>query len=610
MPGTLTRMDQRSAGGRRRSAFAAAAFSLLFPGLGHVYLGRWSRALAWAALPILAIALAAGLLTSPGTRERLLEAVLTDAVLTGLLVFVATVLVYRLVCVLDAWRIARAGAPSGAPGAAFASIAGLLAVVLVLGGSHVAVARPVFVAMGTLASIEGPDPGDEDESFDPRLVQSLLPVTPPPTATPDASFPAEPTPTPEPTPTQGPKWDEGGRLSILLIGKDGGRPGGGSLTDTLIVVTVDTRTKQSAFISLPRDMEGVPIPRSWPAYGRYGGLYSYPVNTLYTSARINPDLWAPGAESRHKGYAALKGVLGELYGLDIDYYVSVDLRGFRGVINALGGAMIDVQSPVLDYHYPADDGLSGHMKVYVPPGIRYMDGREALAYARARKLTSDFDRADRQQRVVTSVREQVDLSALLAPGVIEDLLRTVRSYIRTDIPVNKIPKLAQLAQEIDLDERISLVLTPPTFGAECYLQAACPNDYQLVANAPRIRTAVSNVFKADRGEARTRQKLLGEGAVVHVLNGTRLANTRTTRVADALAGLGLDAIVPPVAAGRADRDDYSKTVIIAWNGAKDEMPLAGEVLARELGVKVERRDDPLATSDYTVIVGASTTPPS
>ena len=65
-----------------------------------------------------------------------------------------------------------------------------------------------------------------------------------------------------------------------------------------------------------------------------------------------------------------------------------------------------------------------------------------------------------------------------------------------------------------------------------------------------------------------------------------------------------------VAAGRADRDDYSKTVIIAWNGAKDEMPLAGEVLARELGVKVERRDDPLATSDYTVIVGASTTPPS
>jgi len=606
-------MDQRPTAGRRRSAFAAAAFSLLFPGLGHAYLGRWSRALAWAVLPILLIALVSGLWVSPGTRELLLEAVLTDGVLTGLLVLVAIDLVYRLLCVLDAWRIARMGvtgrATGNAAGAAVASVAGLVAVILVLGGSHVAVARPVMVALGTLQAIN-PGPGEEEEpSLDPALLASLQPKTPPPTATPDPSFPAEPTPTPEPTPTQGPRWDEGGRLSVLLVGTDGGRPGGGSLTDTMIVVTVDTRTKQSAFISIPRDMQGVPIPREWPAAASFGGVFPYSINLLAVTARGNPDAWAPGAERRHKGFAALKGVLGELYGLDIDYYVAVDLSGFRGVIDALGGAMIDVQIPVFDYHYPADDGHSGHMKIYVQPGIQYMGGRDALAYARARKLTSDFDRADRQQRVVTSVREQVDLSALLAPGVIEDLLRTVRSDIRTDIPVSKIPKLAQLAQEIDLDERISLVLTPPTFGSECYLQPACAGDYELVANVGRIRSAVSSVFKADREEARTRQKLLDEGAVVHVLNGSRLANTRTSRVADALAGLGLDAIVPPVAAGRADRDDYAEAVIIAWNGARDELPLAGDVLARELGVTVEQRDDPLATSDYTVIVGASTTPP-
>ena len=52
----------------RKSAFAAAFFSFLFPGLGHAYLGSWSRALAWAALPILAVALGAGFLVNPAIR--------------------------------------------------------------------------------------------------------------------------------------------------------------------------------------------------------------------------------------------------------------------------------------------------------------------------------------------------------------------------------------------------------------------------------------------------------------------------------------------------------------------------------------------------------------
>ena len=233
----------------------------------------------------------------------------------------------------------------------------------------------------------------------------------------------------------------------------------------MIVITVDPKTKQSAFISIPRDMEGIPIPREWPAYERYGGIYSYPINTLFSSARINPDLWAPQVDNiKVKGYAALEGVLGELYGLDIDYYVSVDLKRLPGRRSTRSsGTMIDVQNPVYDYHYPADDGVSRTHQGVRAARHPVHGRRQALAYARARKLTSDFDRADRQQRVVTSLREQVDLSTLLSPGVIDDLLRTVQADVRTDIPVGRIPKLISLAQTIDLDERISLVLTPPTY---------------------------------------------------------------------------------------------------------------------------------------------------
>ena len=153
--------------------------------------------------------------------------------------------------------------------------------------------------------------------------------------------------------------------------------------------------------------------------------------------------------------------------------------------------------------------------------------------------------------------------------------------------MGKTPKLVPLAQTIDLDERISLVLTPPTFGSECYLQPACPNDYSAHrrrrrASAPPWR----NVFKArPRASPSSDRPLLDEGAIVHVLNGTRPRNTRTTRVADALAELGLDAVVPPIAGGAADRDDYPKAVIVAWNGAQKAMPLAARVLADALGVK-------------------------
>lgn len=604
------RMEPTLTTPRPKSAFAAAVFSLIFPGLGHAYLGRWSRALAWAVLPTLLIALVGGLAVTPATLDRLKEAALTRDVLTGVLVFLVIDLVYRVLCMLDAWRLARQTGRGHAPVAALVSVGGLLAVLLVGGVSHVAIARPVIIAMGVIDSVEGPD-DQPDDSFDPGVLASLAVRTPPPTPTPDPSATtAPPTATPEPTPSQGPPWDEGGRLSILLVGLDSGRPGGGHLTDTMIVITVDPKTKQTAFISIPRDMEGIPIPREWPAYDQYGGIYSYPINTLFSSARINPDLWAPKVtDKKAKGYAALAGVLGNLYGLDIAYYVSVDLSGFRGAIDALGGVIVDVQTPVYDYHYPADDGYYGHMKVYVPPGLQFMDGRHALAYARARKLTSDFDRADRQQRVVTSVREQVDLSRLLTPGVIEDLLQTVKKYVRTDVPVAKIPKLISLAQSIDLDQRISLVLTPPTYGTECYLLAACPNDYQLVADVGRIRQAVGNVFKRDRDLAKQRQRLLAEGAVVHVLNGTKTTNVRSTRVADGLAQLGLDAAVPPIAGGAADRDDYAKTVIIAWNGAEKAMPDAAKVLADAMGAKLTPREDPAAEADFTVIVGSTTEPP-
>jgi LCP family protein required for cell wall assembly len=597
--------SQRAPSGHRKSAFAAAVFSFLFPGLGQVYLGLWSRALAWAALPILTIALFAGMLANPGSRRSLEGWAFDTNMLLGALVFLVVDLVYRLACVLDAYRLARRSGSASA-GLGVLSLAGLVSVLAVLVVSHVAIARPVIIARDSLGDIFGGVTDEPVESFAPGVDASfMVPFTQAPSPTPDPSAtPAPPTPTPEPTPTQGPSWDKGGRLNILLIGADAGRAGYTNyLTDTMIVVTIDPVTKQTAFITLPRDTTGLPIPRDWPAYGAWGGRFGTKANSIYTyAARLTPNQY-PGP-AKNKGFNAMKGILGETLGLKIDYFLAVDLKSFREIINDLGGVVIDVQNPVYDSHYAADDG-SGHWKLYIPPGIQYMRGQEALAYSRARHETSDFDRSARQQRVITSVRKQLDLSSLLAPGVIQDLLKTFRSSIKTDIPPDKLPALIQLAQEIDLDKRISLALDPPDYSTVCY---PCPPSglYEIKANVPKMRKDVASIFKKSRGEFDRAAEMKGEAAEVHVLNGTRGNNLKSTRISDYLDSMGVNAAVPPINGGAAESKDYTETVITVYNGAEAAMPATIAFLEKTFKVTAVTATDEAQEADIVIVVGSET----
>src|SRR4249920_116766 len=88
---------------RHRSAFAAAFLSLIFPGLGHAYAGAWNRALGFAALPILVLALAGGIALSSGLQNFAAQLV---ANLPLLLILNLLFLAYRVVAAVDAYRVA------------------------------------------------------------------------------------------------------------------------------------------------------------------------------------------------------------------------------------------------------------------------------------------------------------------------------------------------------------------------------------------------------------------------------------------------------------------------------------------------------------------------
>jgi LCP family protein required for cell wall assembly len=617
-----SRAPREPRGPRHRSAFAAAFLSLLFPGLGHAYAGAWTRALGFAAAPLLLIALGAGILLRVD-RGQLLGFVVDPAVLTGLLVANVLLLVYRIAAAVDAWQVARYLNAADASGGgrlgraklpvSLVSVVGLVVVIVVMAAGHLTVARYNMLAMdlvNCVFSADGSEADCQDTSASEPPSETLAPdETLPPdgsgspvdSGAPDASgiaavtaSPNDEPPTPEPSATGTlaptlPPWDGKQRLNVLLTGVDV-RPGDGSFnTDTMIVVSVDPVTKQVAMFQVPRDMVDVPVPDN--ARSLWGSTYGGKINSWFTQNRNRTDLW-PGKNPSNRGFAALKAILGKLYGLDIRYYVKVDFGGFSKTVDTLGGVLINVQMPVYESQYPANGPL---MRVYIPAGPQQMTGSEALIYARSRHRATggDFDRGRRQQRVLLSLREQMSAQAIAAN--LPSLVKTLGSSVKTDIPVADLPKLLALAESVDTKNIRSFVFGPSYYGTE---SSGTSRGYIIQPNVVRIRQAVKAAFSTKPAVLALRDRLGAESARVWIVNASGNAS-RASNSADYLAYVGIDASAPNKAAPAT----AAKTKIVVYNGAEADMPETVKYLERIYGTTATTAIDPSVTVDMIVTLG-------
>jgi LCP family protein required for cell wall assembly len=379
-------------------------------------------------------------------------------------------------------------------------------------------------------------------------------------------------------------------LNILLIGSD--EQGGGHNTDTLITVSIDPASGQIAMFTLPRDTTDVPIPPG-PARNVYGSVYRLKINSLFVNSRQRSDAW-PGTD-RTRGYNALKATLGYLYGLDIKYYVEVNFEGFRKVVDALGGVTVNVHVPVLDDNFPR---AGGHReRLFVPAGMQHMTGAEALAYARSRKSTSDFERAARQQRVIISLRRQLDIGQVLRN--INPLAEAIGESLRTDIPRELVPQLLGLAEHVDTRSIRSVIFTPHFYQQE-FLTS--PRGYIITPRVSRIRAAVAEAFDIDPDFAEARDALLEEGAALWVLNGSGETG-EAARLAEYLSYLGLAASAPNQ---KPDVTGLSATTIRAYNGAEGRFPLTVAALEEVFGVTITPVTDAAVRVDFVIITAKST----
>ena len=594
---------------RARSPFVAAVLSLIFPGLGHAYAGAYQRALGFAAVPIFLVALLAGVVLR-ASQADLLGLLLAPWLLPSVFVFNIIALVYRVAAIVDAYRVAAflnaaavsGGGRLGRPRVRLEplSVAGLVAVILVMSGAHVVVARYDLEAQDLLTSncifIDNTNTADTSQC---DTLPSPSPSGGPTDAPVDSSSPepseSEPAPQGSALPAASiPPWNGTERLNILLIGSDQ-RPQEGTFnTDTLIVASIDPTTRQVAMFSLPRDSTNIPLPPGplRNAYASYGGVYPKKINSLFTTVRNRADL-VPGT-SRTRGFNGLKLVLGNLYGLDIKYFVEVNFEGFRQVVDALGGVTINVQVPVVDNLYPSDSGRTA--RVYIPAGIQHMTGAQALVYARSRHGSDDFDRGARQQRVITSMREQADVATIIPR--IPQLIDALKATVKTDIPQSELAKLAGLASTVDTKDIRSYVFSYPRYGTQT---PPGVSPYAYLPNAAKIRAAVASAFKVDPKLEDTRNALSQENASIWVLNGSH-RDSEGSDVAAYLEYYGLTASAPK----QAPVNVPAETRVVVYNGAETNLTATIAFLESTFKTKVVLVSDPAARADIVITTTRST----
>ena len=253
-----------------------------------------------------------------------------------------------------------------------------------------------------------------------------------------------------------------GRLNVLLVGSDAGPDRTGVRTDTMILASLDTRTGRTVLFTLPRNLERVPftpgsvMARQFPS-GFVGSCApDCLLNAVYHYAATNrPDLF-PGDPD--PGMTALRSAITEILGVPVDYQANVDLAGFAKLVDALGGVTIRVERRL---PIGGLDAFGNHVRPagYIQPGLQHMNGDTALAYARSRSDSSDYERVQRQRCLLGAIQRQADPTNVLAN--FSQLASSTADALQTDIPRSLLPDLVKLAFKVKSQPVLSLTFTPP-----------------------------------------------------------------------------------------------------------------------------------------------------
>ncbi len=223
----------------------------------------------------------------------------------------------------------------------------------------------------------------------------------------------------------------------------------------MVAASIDTKTGEVLLLSLPRNLQRVPMP---PGPLREAWPHGFPdlLNGVYDLVAERPRLLA-GAHDR--GAEAVKQVASYILGIPIDYYAMVDLEGFQRFVDALGGVTLTVTERLPIGGLTADGSRVPPIG-YIQPGTQRMNGYTALWYARSRRDSTDYDRMLRQRCLIGAMVRQADPVTVLRR--FQELTSATKRLASTDIPRSQLPDLVTLGERIRDGHSIrSVAFVPP-----------------------------------------------------------------------------------------------------------------------------------------------------
>src|ERR671934_2548942 len=218
----------------------------------------------------------------------------------------------------------------------------------------------------------------------------------------------------------------GAPFTVLLLGSDDDSKFQSEdvLTQSMILVRVDPRTRKVTMMSIPRDLW---VPLSTGGSAKIDAAYSY------------------------GGAAAAIATVERNFHVHIDEYAWIGLKGLIHLIDRLGGVDVNVTNPVLDDFYPNDIDVKdpyGYARIAVLPGPQHLDGAHAMQYVRSRHndINGDFGRSARQQQVLLALKAKAStLNVADLPQVVD----AMKGEFKTSMGLDRVRSLLSLADAFD-----------------------------------------------------------------------------------------------------------------------------------------------------------------
>lgn len=246
------------------------------------------------------------------------------------------------------------------------------------------------------------------------------------------------------------KGESQGRVNILLAGDSADDPnhGGAQLTDSIMVLSINTQNHTAFALSIPRDL-WVYVP----------GMQSFQkINAANDVTSFQQTGYPAG------GMGQLQQIVQTDLGIPIDYYALIDYTAFRDAVNAVGGVTINIKSSDPRGIYDSFTRLK------LPNGVVTLTGQEALDLARARGDTpagditygipsSDFTRTMYQREMLVALAAKAkSIGVITNPIKVTSLFSAIGNNVHTDLNLQDILRLVQITKG----------LTPSSVGSDQY----------------------------------------------------------------------------------------------------------------------------------------------